>query len=139
MKALSLYFALALLLSATLARAQSDQDVDPDAILDALKGFRRQAQTAPERLPVRKIERITAWQQSPLYLVLNDREPGDPDSFPMTHPLFAFERSDGRLLVVDAGLASAEAQAFGGPTEWLGSEPIQCDTDAWRPLLQPGT
>jgi glyoxylase-like metal-dependent hydrolase (beta-lactamase superfamily II) len=90
-------------------------------------------------LPVTFRVNVTAWQESPRSLVVSgDPAPGEPDRYPMTHPVFAFEWTDGRQLVVDAGLARSEAAAFGAPADWLGGEAMHCNPSAWDALGRHG-
>jgi glyoxylase-like metal-dependent hydrolase (beta-lactamase superfamily II) len=44
----------------------------------------------------------------------------------LVHPVFVLEWSDGRILLVDAGMEGDYARAFGRPAEWiLGSQPLE--------------
>jgi len=132
--------ALRLLLCATagLAVWAAPARAEPDPILTSLVALRERAARSDAELPAGLIQRITSWQQVPLFSVLDEREPNDPDDYTMTHPLFAFEWRDGRLLVVDAGLPTDEAVSFGAATRWLGGGEVHCDPHAWRALLMPG-
>jgi glyoxylase-like metal-dependent hydrolase (beta-lactamase superfamily II) len=107
-----------------------------DSILETLLKLQSQQRQLDGR-PVAALYGLPAWQSVPLFSVLDEREDNDPDAYVMTHPWFAFGWSDGRVLVVDAGLALDEAEAFGKPTQWMGGGEMRCDPQAWSPLLEP--
>lgn len=128
--------AAALLLCWLLA-APASGGADPDAIIAGLVDRRDRAFDEPGALPVALIQQVTAWQEAPLYLVLDERRDTDPDRYAMTHPTFAFRWRDGRLLVVDTGLALDEAESFGAATKLVGGGPMHCDPNAWSELSGP--
>jgi glyoxylase-like metal-dependent hydrolase (beta-lactamase superfamily II) len=81
---------------------------------------------SPE-LPVRLRWLDTARQAMPRAAVLEPELDPDPQApWAMSHPAFAIEWADGRLLLVDLGMGRAAARAFGRPLEWLaGADPIE--------------
>lgn len=69
----------------------------------------------------------TASQPMPRAGVLDaGRDPAPDQPYVMSHPAFALEWADGRLLLIDVGMTRAQAEAFGRPIEWLqrGAGPI---------------
>jgi len=68
----------------------------------------------------------TASQEMPRSLVLDpDLDPNPQAPYVMSHPAFVLEWSDGRILLVDAGMTREAAAGFGRPLEWAGAKPIQ--------------
>jgi len=109
----------------------------PEAIRAALLAARAEAEARPDALPVAIHTRNTARQSAPLMTVLAGAWTGGFwTEYSMTHPLFAFEWEDGRLLVVDPGLAPAAAAEFGRPLDWAGGGAICSDPGAWDPLRE---
>lgn len=54
------------------------------------------------------------------------RDPAPDQPYVMSHPAFALEYADGRILLIDAGMTGAQAVDFGKPVEMLGgAAPIQ--------------
>jgi glyoxylase-like metal-dependent hydrolase (beta-lactamase superfamily II) len=85
-----------------------------------------EALAATDDLPVRVSFWNTASQPTPRSSVL---EPGrDPESaqpYVMSHPAFAIEWSDGRTLLVDAGMEPEDAIAFGRLIEIVGGGAVE--------------
>jgi len=70
----------------------------------------------PRRLTVMN----TASQAMPRAAVLDpERDPFPREPYVMSHPAFALEWEDGRILLVDAGMDREGAERFGVPLEWL--------------------
>jgi glyoxylase-like metal-dependent hydrolase (beta-lactamase superfamily II) len=81
----------------------------------------RAAAAAPGERPVRLTWINTATQPMPRAAVLADgRDPAPTAPYRMSHPSFVLEWSDGRLLLVDAGMTRDAAIEFGRPLETLG-------------------
>jgi glyoxylase-like metal-dependent hydrolase (beta-lactamase superfamily II) len=127
----------AALLAFWMLGAPASAETQTDALVASLVERRDQAIAHSNTLPVALVQRITAWQDAPLYLVLDERQDADPDSYSMTHPTFAFRWNTGRLLVIDPGLALDEAEEFGATTKLLGGGEMHCDPNAWSELLVP--
>ena len=120
------------LLAGPAAARSSSAGLDVEATVAALRGLRDRARQHTAGLPTRFEARRTAWQTTPLRLVLSGaRAPGEDDPYPLTHPLFLLGWDDGRLLLVEAGLAPEGARSFGRPAEFLGAEPGVCGRDAF--------
>lgn len=68
----------------------------------------------------------TAIQEMPRSAVLDsDLDPAPDRSYAMAHPAFVLEWTDGRILLIDAGMDRESAFAFGKPIERLaGGSPI---------------
>ncbi|RIL00064.1 MAG: hypothetical protein DCC71_19200 [Proteobacteria bacterium] len=80
---------------------------------------------APD-LPVRVSVWNSASQPAPRAQVLDARRDPAPDApYVMSHPSFVVEWSDGRTLLVDAGMDAEQARAFGRPLAWLGGGAIE--------------
>jgi glyoxylase-like metal-dependent hydrolase (beta-lactamase superfamily II) len=107
----------------------------------AHRGIRRETPplpslTAVERdtaigsdLPIRLAYVLTASQPMPRRQVLDASRDPDPSApYVMSHPSFTIEWGDGRILLVDVGMAPAEALDFGRPIELLGGGPMQPGT-----------
>jgi glyoxylase-like metal-dependent hydrolase (beta-lactamase superfamily II) len=77
--------------------------------------------------PVRLSYINTASQVMPRSDVLTSYLDPDPNGpYVMSHPSFVLEWADGSILLVDAGMTRAGAEAFGRPLELLGAaKPIQ--------------
>jgi len=93
------------------------------------------AATAGDGLPVRLSIINTASQAMPRATVLDPaRDPHPNAPYVMSHPSFALEWSDGRLLLIDAGMTPEAATAFGWPMEKIGGaaamQPIAAAADA---------
>ena len=72
-------------------------------------------------LPVRAWWIETATQPMPRSAVLDPAGDPQPDApYVMSHPAFALQWTDGRILLVDAGMRRDSALSFGKPLEWLG-------------------
>lgn len=72
-------------------------------------------------LPVRAWWIETATQAMPRSAVLDPAGDPQPDApFVMSHPAFALQWTDGRILLIDAGMRRDSALSFGKPLEWLG-------------------
>ena len=72
-------------------------------------------------LPVRAWWIETATQAMPRSAVLDPAGDPHPDApFVMSHPAFALQWTDGRILLIDAGMRRDSALSFGKPLEWLG-------------------
>jgi glyoxylase-like metal-dependent hydrolase (beta-lactamase superfamily II) len=72
-------------------------------------------------LPVRLSWVNTASQPMPRSAVLEpSRDPTPKAPYVMSHPSFVLEWKDGRIFLIDLGMDTAEARAFGRPLEWLG-------------------
>jgi len=113
--------------------------LDVGATVEALRTLRAAYAAAPDGLPTRFETRLTAWQETPRWLVVTgDRPPDEPEPHVLTHPLFVFGWPDGRRLLVDAGLPPEEARGFGRPSELLGAETTVCGTGAFDGLA-PGS
>jgi len=122
----------ALCLLASPAAMASSPDLHVEATVAALGELRARAAQHPEGLPTHFEIRRTAWQTTPLRLVLAGGEaPGEDDPYVLTHPLFVLRWEDGRILLVDAGLAPEGGRRFGRPAELLGAEPAVCGDDAF--------
>ncbi len=94
--------------------------LDPE--LPALEAVRAQAELAD--LPIRVSTWNTASQVTPRKQVLEASLDPDPQApYVMSHAVFLLEWTDGRALLVDAGMDRAQARAFGRPIEWVGGEP----------------
>ncbi len=78
-------------------------------------------------LPVRLSWINTASQPMPRSAVLDPKlDPTPSEPYVMSHPSFALEWADGRILLIDTGMDRDGAIAFGGPIERLsGGGPIQ--------------
>ena len=78
-------------------------------------------------LPVRLSVINTASQPMPRSAVLDpSKDPKPHEPYVMSHPSFAIEWADGRILLVDVGMTRQGAIDFGRPLEWLaGAAPIQ--------------
>lgn len=77
-------------------------------------------------LPVRVSVWNTASQPARRSSVLEpSRDPDPRQPYVMSHPSFVVEWSDGRTLLVDAGMDPEQARAFGRPLEWLGGGAIE--------------
>ncbi|MBM4244767.1 MAG: MBL fold metallo-hydrolase [Deltaproteobacteria bacterium] len=86
-------------------------------------------------LPVRARWIETATQATPRGAVLDPGGDPQPDApYVMSHPAFVLQWTDGRILLVDAGMRRDSALSFGKPLEWLGGagpiEPRQTAADA---------
>jgi glyoxylase-like metal-dependent hydrolase (beta-lactamase superfamily II) len=100
-------------------------------VTEVLSGRRADYAAQPDGLPVRLGRYVTAWQPSPLALVLAGAPPpGESDPYLMTHPAFLVGWEDGRTLLVDAGLTPSGAAEFGRPLDWVGADGIVCAEDA---------
>lgn len=94
-----------------------DPELPDAAALAALAG----AADAPVRLSVIN----TAAQVMPRSTVLEPSLDPDPESpYAMSHAAFVLEWSDGRILLIDAGMDEDAAIGFGAPMEFAGAEPI---------------
>lgn len=72
-------------------------------------------------LPVRAWWIETATQPMPRAAVLDPAGDPQPDApYVMSHPAFVLQWTDGRILLVDAGMRRDSALSFGKPLEWLG-------------------
>ena len=69
----------------------------------------------------------TASQKMPRSAVLDPSQDPRPDApYTMSHPAFVLEWSDGRIFLIDTGMDSEAAVAFGKPIElFSGADPIQ--------------
>jgi glyoxylase-like metal-dependent hydrolase (beta-lactamase superfamily II) len=73
-------------------------------------------------LPVRARWIETATQAMPRSAVLDPSgDPSPQTPYVMSHPAFLLEWTDGRILLIDAGMRRDSALSFGKPLEWLGS------------------
>ncbi len=84
------------------------------------------APAATDDLPVRLSVINTASQEMPRGAVLDAaRDPRPGADYVMSHPSFALEWADGRILLIDAGMTRQGAIDFGDPIELLsGGAPI---------------
>ena len=72
-------------------------------------------------LPVRARWIETATQAMPRSAVLDPAgDPSPQTPYVMSHPSFVLEWTDGRILLIDAGMRRDSAESFGKPLEWLG-------------------
>lgn len=72
-------------------------------------------------LPVRAWWIETATQPMPRWAVLDPAGDPQPDApYVMSHPAFALQWTDGRILLIDAGMRRDAALSFGRPLQWLG-------------------
>lgn len=78
-------------------------------------------------LPVRLSLINTASQAMPRSAVLDpSKDPKPNEPYVMSHPAFAVEWADGRILLIDVGMTRQGAIDFGRPLEWLaGASPIE--------------
>lgn len=81
-------------------------------------------------LPVRASWIETASQPMPRSAVLDPSGDPSPDTpYVMSHPAFVLEWTDGRILLIDAGMRRESALSFGKPLELLGgAAPIVAHT-----------
>jgi glyoxylase-like metal-dependent hydrolase (beta-lactamase superfamily II) len=83
------------------------------------------AQVGVEDFPVRISYINTASQAMPRSVVLDSRIDPKPElSYVMSHPVFVLEWSDGRIFLVDAGLAEDVSVSFGKTSEMVGAEQL---------------
>ncbi len=80
-----------------------------------------------EDLPLRLSVLHTASQAMPRSGVLDpERDPRPHEPYIMSHPSFALEWADGRMLLIDTGMNQAQATSFGWPLEtFAGASPLQ--------------
>lgn len=77
-------------------------------------------------LPSRLTFVNTARQHAPRSSVLDVGLDPEPDAaYVMGHPAFVLEWPDGRIFLIDVGMTREAAEAFGGPIELVGGEPIE--------------